>query len=806
MYTLVPDSVTTPTSRPIHYVLSFFLLLFALVTVTVLTGVANLPQSPSSPTSSASPATPGSSSSVYSASLIVSPSSSLISPYIAIIDAGSAGSRIYLYHYTWRDNRLQVKIATSAVPPSTPPSPIEKKLEPGLSYYASTGNYTGAAESVEPLLSFVLDRLPEQYTSTTPLFVYATAGLRLLPSTAQQATLDAVLSYVNQHYPFTFVPEHARVITGKEEGLFAWLALNYALGTLDGSGPTSSTGTAGLVELGGASVQVAMEMTPALLDSLGREGEAMLHPDYSQTVNLQLACPQAAPPLSTLYDDREHLNEDEEVPYSSTALSAAFDGPRTFKLYVTTYLGYGANSARKRYLNTLVATASSPSQPLVDPCLLAGSEEKLDGGDWVVRGSGEYERCRELLMPLLNKTVSCTIQPCSFNGVHQPVIDSSPDPPPNLLVPSSASSASTVSYMPFYGFSELFYTSLHLFNLTGLYSYSAFSTAAHAFCSQPWADVEKGWKNGVYGSVNEMRVRLQCFKAAWMSVVLHDGLGFRRGRTVDVEGVEVGAEKKTKAEAKRAGEVKDEKEVVVEVDDSQTPGEVEEQTHNRRLLQHDNDNSTATVDELTDPSDSSKPPSSSQDFGAPAQPSVSNALPPIDEPDDEEEPATSVSPASPPAATPVGVPSPPSVPPARLHSVSLTPISTMPSGEEVQWTLGAVLMQLSKRLVERPTSMCAAAGDGEQSNAQIAAEAEEQQNRLVERGEGGVIWFWRRLRGLGALVLLSLCLLSCVLLLCACSCMWWWERRRYLAGGDGSWKRNLRRNMSANHVINIRRW
>ena len=806
MYTLVPDSGSTSSSRPVHYVLSFFLLLAALVTITVLAGITSLPN----PSSSSSPSPSDPPVSAASArGTTTDDSSSLASPYVAIIDAGSAGSRIYLYPYPWRDNRLHVEIATTPpTAPSTLPAPVEKKLEPGLSYYAATGDYSAAAISLDSLLSYAAERLPEQYASSTPLFVYATAGLRLLSPTAQKATLDAVVEYVNAQYPFTFAAEHARVITGKEEGLFAWLALNYALGTLDGSGATASTQTAGLVELGGASVQVAMEMTPALLDSVGRHDEAILHPDYAQTVSLQLSCPQSSPPLSLAYDDREHLDDNDESPYAESGLSGSVDGPRTFNLYVTTYLGYGANSARKRYLNALIASASSASQPLVDPCLLSGSEEKLNEGQWTVRGSGEYERCRTLLLPLLNKTVSCPITPCSFNGVHQPVLDSAPQPPPP---PSAviASAASPVSYMPFYGFSELFYTSLHLFNLTGPYGYSAFSTAAHAYCSQPWADVEKGWKAGVYGSVNEMRVRLQCFKAAWMSVVLHDGLGFRRGATVEAEGVEVGAEGKTSREAKLAGEQKDEKEVVVTKEDSAAPaGDAEEQTHSRRLLQHGTNNvannnsssteSASTEDEPATPTDSSKPSSSSQHFGAAAQPSTNTSSAPSASDDDEEEPDTSVPPAAPPAATPVGVPSLPALPPARLHSVSLTPMATTPQGQEVQWTLGAVLTQLSRRLERYPTQMCGAeAGDGEQLGGVEWAGGET---------EGGVMWFWRRVRGLSAAVLLSLCVLSCVLLLCGCSCVWWWERRRYLASGDGAWKRNLRRSTSASHVINIRRW
>jgi apyrase len=42
-------------------------------------------------------------------------------------------------------------------------------------------------------------------------------------------------------------------LTGSDEGIYAWIAANYAIGTLGGD-PHS---TVGIIELGGASAQVA---------------------------------------------------------------------------------------------------------------------------------------------------------------------------------------------------------------------------------------------------------------------------------------------------------------------------------------------------------------------------------------------------------------------------------------------------------------------------------------------------------------------------------------------------------------------
>lgn len=49
-----------------------------------------------------------------------------------------------------------------------------------------------------------------------------------------------------------FRDEWARVITGEDEGVFSWVAVNYILGTLG----SESEDTIGTVELGGRSLEV----------------------------------------------------------------------------------------------------------------------------------------------------------------------------------------------------------------------------------------------------------------------------------------------------------------------------------------------------------------------------------------------------------------------------------------------------------------------------------------------------------------------------------------------------------------------
>ena len=526
MYSLVTSGAeaSPPPFRPLPVVVGFFLLLFFLTCALIFSGLSD--PSTSSPSSSLVYPAPSTSS---PSSLRFSPSSSFSLPlYSAIIDAGSAGSRVYLYEHRWVGGRVSVHIARDA-----DGRPVEAKLEPGLSSYAA--NVSQAAASLDPLLSYLSAQLSSRRAQLpVPLYLYATAGLRFLPIPQQLATLDAAVARVQSLHPATLAltAPRARVISGQEEALFAWLALNHALGALHR--PTASSAatsapastTAGLVELGGASVQVAFEMTPAIRATLAQDREgagtaaaAALPSDYAVTAHLHLRCsslsssssapssPSSAAASLAPFDDRDHF-DDEPLPSSlspSSSLAQARsvdDGSSTFHLYTATYLGYGANSARSRHLSALLAEVSRE-----DPCQLRGAEQRLStpaGADWTLTGTGDYDACRARLLGLLNLTAPCPLRPCTFNGVHQPLIDSAPALP-TLAAPASspASLGSSPSpspspppsaFMPFYGFSELFYTSLHLFNLTGPYSYDTFSRTARAFCSLPYSVVHAAWK------------------------------------------------------------------------------------------------------------------------------------------------------------------------------------------------------------------------------------------------------------------------------------------------------------------------
>ena len=168
--------------------------------------------------------------------------------YLAMIDAGSSGCRAHVYRYGRLDG------------PSGPlyiiPQHDSKKVKPGLSSFAS--NPTDAGVSLQGLIDFMKEQVPEVEWTTTPIWLKATAGLRMLSKTESTSILESVRGFLGDttKSPFLFRPLHARIISGNEEGGFGWIAFNYLKKII---GPKKQSGLLpyAVVEMGGASSQVS---------------------------------------------------------------------------------------------------------------------------------------------------------------------------------------------------------------------------------------------------------------------------------------------------------------------------------------------------------------------------------------------------------------------------------------------------------------------------------------------------------------------------------------------------------------------
>ncbi|KAJ1050076.1 hypothetical protein FZC28_6803g3572 [Saccharomyces cerevisiae] len=410
-----------------------------------------------------------------------------------VIDAGSSGSRIHVFKWQDTESLLHATNQDSqSILQSVPHIHQEKdwtfKLNPGLSSFEKKPQ-DAYKSHIKPLLDFAKNIIPESHWSSCPVFIQATAGMRLLPQDIQSSILDGLCQGLK--HPAEFLVEDCsaqiQVIDGETEGLYGWLGLNYLYGHFNDYNPeVSDHFTFGFMDMGGASTQIAF----APHDS----GEIARHRDDIATIFLR------------------SVNGDLQK----------------WDVFVSTWLGFGANQARRRYLAQLINTLPEntndyenddfSTRNLNDPCMPRGSSTDFEFKDTIfhIAGSGNYEQCTKSIYPLLLKNMPCDDEPCLFNGVHAPRIDFAND--------------------KFIGTSEYWYTANDVFKLGGEYNFDKFSKSLREFCNSNWTQILANSDKGVYNSIPENFLKDACFKGNWVLNILHEGFDMPR-IDVDAENV-----------------------------------------------------------------------------------------------------------------------------------------------------------------------------------------------------------------------------------------------------------------------------
>lgn len=278
--------------------------------------------------------------------------------YAVIFDAGSSGSRVHVFSF---DKNLQlVKVGSELE--------VFEQKKPGLSSYAL--NPKAGAESLQSLLDIALKSVPVEQHSTTPVLLGATAGLRLLPGDQSKNLLKEVDTLL-QNSAFKFKPEWVSIIDGTQEGSYQWVTVNYLLNRLG----KSFDQTAGIVDLGGGSVQMAYSISDD---------------DFSKA-------PKPKGDGQTSYVRKMEL------------MGASYN------LYVYSYLNYGLLAARAEVLK-LVAESDTC------PCLGKGFEGPYSYGGQKYKAiasadGGDYGKCKELVVKALRVDSACESMKCTFGGV-----------------------------------------------------------------------------------------------------------------------------------------------------------------------------------------------------------------------------------------------------------------------------------------------------------------------------------------------------------------------------------------------------
>ncbi|OAA46276.1 Nucleoside phosphatase GDA1/CD39 [Metarhizium rileyi] len=400
------------------------------------------------------------------------------SQYGVILDAGSSGTRLYVYK--WKHPISAINHASSSDLGSLPKLKLKRsqKIHPGIATFADDVASIGP-KHLQSLISVALDEVPTENVSKTSIFLMATAGVRLLNKSQQVSLLEGICKYLQMNTDF-HIPnceERVQVISGETEGLYGWIATNYLLGGFDRPKEhTHGKGhhTYGFLDMGGASAQIAFA------------------PNTTET--------------------ERHAKDLKLVRMRRLDGSSA-----EYKVFTATWLGFGANKARSRYIESLVESYADSADDIPDPCMPKGLQSptgenlslgKPDGKTLI--GTGAFDECLKKTYPLLRKDAPCEDHPCLLNGQHVPAID--------------------FEVNHFVGVSEYWHSTHGVFGKAQqVYDLASYQQKVLAFCSREWAAI----KSDIVKRKKSTEQKVQeageaCFKASWLINVLYEGIGIPR--------------------------------------------------------------------------------------------------------------------------------------------------------------------------------------------------------------------------------------------------------------------------------------
>jgi apyrase len=280
--------------------------------------------------------------------------------YGIMIDAGSSGSRIYLYQWPHREQSTLPLVEPTEINQTV----VSKKNSNALSNYDKNPGEAGA--SLAPLIDYIKANLVQAKWAETPIYLKATAGMRSLSQSSQDAIIADVRAYLKTT-PFNFSdPEQAKVIPGTDEGVFGWITTNYALKLLTQNNPTS---TFGALDMGGASTQITFD------------------PENDPTDN----------------------------KYATTL------GPNNFPLYTYSYPLGQDQAGRLLLAGLLQDNVVDAGGNIKNPCYLSGYTEVYAANNAVnVTGTGNYTECVAAIRKYIVVASTDCKSTCGIGNQYQP--------------------------------------------------------------------------------------------------------------------------------------------------------------------------------------------------------------------------------------------------------------------------------------------------------------------------------------------------------------------------------------------------
>jgi len=259
--------------------------------------------------------------------------------YAVVIDLGSSGSRTHTIEYCrMASDKMELLMDDFF------------EVRPGVSSYKD--KLEDVKTSLSPLFEHSMRLVPSRLHASTPVIIRASAGLRLLSDDVAESILNEVRDVASK-LPFLFKPEWCKVMSGEEEGAYAWMTINFALGTLG----KPAEDTVGILDLGGASTQIVF----------AHDGD-WAGIDKSRRVDM---------------DYHDH----------------------TYSLFVKSFLGYGVFEA-KRAVYEMSAVKGKGGGSVEQPCLPTGVKEKREvkstQSTHTFVGTGKYDECLKHVRTLID--------------------------------------------------------------------------------------------------------------------------------------------------------------------------------------------------------------------------------------------------------------------------------------------------------------------------------------------------------------------------------------------------------------------
>jgi len=423
--------------------------------------------------------------------------------YAIVIDGGSTGSRMFVYRFFYPGHGAKREIDCLS----------SKKVTPGLS--SLDGHPEQAAEYMRPLFEHAATVIPESYQRETLVFIQATAGMRLLSEESQEAIYDGLYVDLTQNkcrkeegegdflFPFRLYRKNIGTLSGRLEGFYAALSVNYLTGRID-----------------------------THLERERKSGEAAEGADEVEvTVEASSASGSKRGPTQTLVGALDLGGSSTQIVFQHMEDSGAALNQSDF--WVQSYLAYGVDTIRYRLWSHLTRHVA-PMDPAVvagaaveNPCAFSGHQEWFKGHRLV--GTGEAELCGKEIRKMLwdEEHERCTPhEPCGLDGVRHPPL--------------------TGQFLAM----SVFFFALDCMKQLGPLdlphwpspSIDEIETAASKFCAQPWGSLNTSSTNHAFTRDDLLPYR--CAEVVYIHTLLKHGYGFpgdSRDVTfvLDIEGMEV---------------------------------------------------------------------------------------------------------------------------------------------------------------------------------------------------------------------------------------------------------------------------